>query len=251
MAHRLDGLQSIPAEVVIIITQYLTAYDYHKLRRVCKTWKILFSRLAQSLHFQIWPGNVTYHGETVLNSSYTTPSEPNNQHTFFNFHYEHFKDEFSFTFDLHEKMNASEFEAFRLLNEMEYGCCRDINFSPPLIIIEATPRENSIEFLHRMRHNSINIKDYSRGYWDTSLAPKIRHSCKDPLNRYSDDWRNLRTLLSSIYALKKSVISSEVNIPYDERGYQYSLYFRMPDGYVWQWTLEMKSEEKRYTHYNE
>jgi hypothetical protein len=245
MAHRLAGLQTIPAECVLIITQYLSFHDYHKLLRVCKTWRVLFSSLAlkqhSELHKHIRYETIVRVHDTLL-VQYATP----NSDKYFDYvtvKRDTCKDDITFSFALYGKMGKNEFEKFRKLNRMEYGTGTPIEISPHYFIVNVPPRESD--------DPDINSKlEYLPSYTGREHYSNFR-----PINdftrviedwNFESEWEPLCNLLRSINSTKKNVIYSEWNVPLADNGYEYSLYFRMPDRTVWAMKLEVSTKEVRY-----
>jgi hypothetical protein len=245
---QLDGLNGVPQEVAMHITEYLPFRDCHKLCAVNHSWDVMLSLIAQSRHSTMFDNlqsrrwtsfrtTDTSHSRPVSNSigEYIGPRDIFGTS---------FVDSQEFTLAKHEnKIALYDIEQFRTLNDMQYGYIHPFEFNEMYFIIpydqELPNLPDGEEINEEYRHGSVK---------------------QDP-----EGSARLKELLYSIHALKYCVLSSAVgSLPdvkeiftseyTDQRrsyAYNYKVFSIMDDGTVWEMNLTIGADVSRYIDFNE
>ncbi|KAL0476730.1 hypothetical protein AKO1_006148 [Acrasis kona] len=219
MSHSLDGLTSIPAEIVMNIIKYLPPQTF-----------LLFTQLKNTVE-TIKDKQIT----RKISSRYSI----NYGYESFDIYHEKIMDIASFSLKVAENITSQEFE------QMKYnkGVSRPLSVRLPLFIIYVK-REPSKEFEPNKTHVG---KYHPRQDEEEHLQYKSGET--EMWGISDEEWKELATVLHCILILKKDVCSLEINYPYDGEGYSYNLYCRMPNRQVYSLQLNLQSNVRHFIDY--
>jgi hypothetical protein len=231
--------QKLPDDVLANIGEYLPIRQCYKLRILNSAWNVAMRIATHAQHDQILNSLKTneFENKRVVSARLREPSsyqyyentddDDEERYVSMDIHTTCFADTASFKIAKKSKMSDQEFEQFKNLNEMQEGHIREFDPTIEGFVINLTDRSVDVDYYGEIENDN------------------MRQELKD------DDWKSLFSLLCSINSMSRNVITSEINQPFNEDGFEYQLYFLMEDFVVWEMKLNTKTTSSRYSSYNE
>jgi hypothetical protein len=222
MTHKVAGLTHIPAELVLHITSYIPVKKYHSLIRVCKTWSILFSQLLKNHQEKVFKsfGKKEWKCSkltTIATRDAIPVAEDNYDHDYFSCYRENcvvHQSKVTFTLERADKaMSEEEFETYTSENDVYIGVeFNEFECSLPFFIIKESER----------------IEE-PRSKWKSEYIVKT----KIVNNIAKKEWKELKSLILSIRAIRVSDGSNIDDVSLYMNGYTYIYCVRTRGNAVW------------------